>query len=586
MTKTEMFNEAVKYINMGFSIIPVGVDKRPLIAWREYQERRTVLEEIIEWFRQFPGMNIAVVTGKISNIVVVDVEASGKTDWLLPTVISKTGGGGWHFYYKYPGHHIGNATRIRPETDIRADGGYAILPPSLHVSGKRYEWAVSPEMADFAELPEIPELAKDIKEPEGNNWGKILSTINHEGVRNSTAAQVAGKFVSELQKKQLESIGWLMFQDWDQRQNDPPLGKKELRSVWDSICKKHLSERTKTKSENQKTFKPIHISELMAKEFTDPAWLVENLIPAGGITALSGTPGSYKTWVMLELAIKVAGGNALFDKFQTSQGGVLIVDEENGERLFHQRFQKLGNLEGLDIHILSWENFKLNDDSVNTIKTYCKDKNIKLIIFDSLIRIHSGNENDAKDMSAVAGMLKQIAKEGMTIIFTHHNRKSGIFRSSPSQEMRGSSDILASVDCHIAIDRKEKLFTIKQTKSRHAEEIKSFQLKFCDDNDQVQFEFVGELDEAKSTIEELKEVIKNILEQEGRPMFKKELLEKISAAGIKGGKTSLNTAIKELKEAGELLQASGKGNRQYLSLVESGEEQDLVDSELEEYVEY
>lgn len=111
------------YLKNNISIIPVGKNKRPLIVWKEYQERKATLEEVDAWFKQFPDMQIGIVTGKISNLIVVDVEKGGDPSWLPPTAVAKTGGDGWHYYYSYvPG--VTNKARIRELTDIRGDGGY------------------------------------------------------------------------------------------------------------------------------------------------------------------------------------------------------------------------------------------------------------------------------------------------------------------------------------------------------------------------------------------------------------------------------------------------------------------------------
>ena len=148
-------NAALAYLKHGFSVIPIGVDKKPLILWKEFQERRATEEEVLGWFEKNPKANVGIVTGAISGIVVIDVEKGGSTEGLTPTVIVKTGGGGFHYYYRHPGFEIKNDSRlIRELTDFRGDGGYVIGPPSLHKSGQRYEWVVAPDEADMVDLPE------------------------------------------------------------------------------------------------------------------------------------------------------------------------------------------------------------------------------------------------------------------------------------------------------------------------------------------------------------------------------------------------------------------------------------------------
>ena len=242
---------------------------------------------------------------------------------------------------------------------------------------------------------------------------------------------------------------------------------------------------------------PIPLENLMNKKFPDTEWIVEQLIPSGARVAISGAPAAFKTWLILDLMLKVSKGGILFDKFVTNQTGVLLIDEENGERLLQKRFQKLNKTFDLPIHLLSFSEFKLSKHSVDKLISFAKDKNIKLIVFDSLVRIHASDENDATKMAGVLGMLTRFTKEEIAIIFTHHNRKQGAFRSNPSQDMRGSTDILASVECHLAVERKPKedYLIITQTKLRQGEEMKPFKINIINDDNEMKFEYAGEVDE-------------------------------------------------------------------------------------------
>ena len=102
---TEIKAHALDYLARGFSVIPVGQDKRPLLpTWKEFQNRRPTAADVENWFQQYKPTGIAIVTGRISGLVVLDVEADvDLTPFRIPlTVAAKTGGGGWHFYFRYP----------------------------------------------------------------------------------------------------------------------------------------------------------------------------------------------------------------------------------------------------------------------------------------------------------------------------------------------------------------------------------------------------------------------------------------------------------------------------------------------------
>lgn len=47
-----------------------------------------------------------------------------------------------HFFFEYPhGVEIRNsAGKLGPGLDVRGEGGYVLLPPSVHATSRRYEW--------------------------------------------------------------------------------------------------------------------------------------------------------------------------------------------------------------------------------------------------------------------------------------------------------------------------------------------------------------------------------------------------------------------------------------------------------------
>jgi hypothetical protein len=245
---------ALYYHSIGWSVFPViAGDKKPLIAWEKYQSEIATEEEIKRWWTKVPNASIGVVTGKISGIVVVDVEAGGDTKDLPPTVIVRTGGGGFHFFYKHPNTPVKNRVRIREKTDIRGDGGYVVAAPSLHKSGNRYEWAVAPEDAGFEDFPRwiLEKCAQD--ESIKTNWNEFLDTDNSQGTRNQQAAALAGKILFHNPVEMWDVVGWTTLKEWNTAKNKPPLPEKELKIVWDSIKKSEMDRRKRRENGNGST---------------------------------------------------------------------------------------------------------------------------------------------------------------------------------------------------------------------------------------------------------------------------------------------------------------------------------------------
>ena len=143
MIKNEKLLEfALECLKKGISIFPTGKDKTPLLNWKEFQTRYATEAEVRGWFDTFEDPQLGIVTGKISNLTVVDVEYNDpKTGKLgdpsfLPqeTMIVKTGGGGYHYYFLYD-PEIRNKARIKDLVDIRGEGGYVVSPYSVSTKG-------------------------------------------------------------------------------------------------------------------------------------------------------------------------------------------------------------------------------------------------------------------------------------------------------------------------------------------------------------------------------------------------------------------------------------------------------------------
>ena len=108
-------------------------------------------ETIRQWWTRWPSANVCIATGSVSGVVVLDVDPRHGGDESVKvlqdshpafseTPVSRTGGGGLHFFFQHPGRRVPNKVGLLPGIDIRGDGGFVIAPPSLHVSGEVYKW--------------------------------------------------------------------------------------------------------------------------------------------------------------------------------------------------------------------------------------------------------------------------------------------------------------------------------------------------------------------------------------------------------------------------------------------------------------
>jgi len=109
-------------------------------------------DTIRRWWTVEPYANIGGRTGEIFDLLDVD-GARGAAN--LQELITRLGGmptflgvarsgrpeGGMHTYTVPGGHKALHGGKTSPPgIDVKGRGGYAVLPPSLHISGRRYEW--------------------------------------------------------------------------------------------------------------------------------------------------------------------------------------------------------------------------------------------------------------------------------------------------------------------------------------------------------------------------------------------------------------------------------------------------------------
>jgi hypothetical protein len=152
-------------LDIGLRVFPVSREKKkPRIrAWSALASADP--DKIEAWTRQFPGCNWGALTGSESDAIVIDIDGpkgrgsierlQSEFGALPPTLSVMTGrlDGGQQLYYRWPkGRELHSSQgAIAEGIDVKAWHSFAVIPDSLHKSGRRYEWendlnrAVMPE---------------------------------------------------------------------------------------------------------------------------------------------------------------------------------------------------------------------------------------------------------------------------------------------------------------------------------------------------------------------------------------------------------------------------------------------------------
>lgn len=313
---------------------------------------------------------------------------------------------------------------------------------------------------------------------------------------------------------------------------------------------------------------PISGDVLETLDLPDTQWIQGTLLPYPGLVAISGTPGSYKTYFALWMALRASGGMPLFDTEEDvgcleGMGVVptLFIEEENTLRMLRSRFMQFPKIDAKNIHFFVDQGFKMKEERwIKHILGIVDRLGIKLIFMDPFSSVMGlENENDNAEVSVVMDIIrKEFLARDITIVFIHHSSKNA--NGLPS--LRGAGDILGKVDVHIAMDiasKEERLINVKYAKMRLIDNsgLKDFQIKLTGTKGlrDWRFEYAGEKrEEFVEAREGLQGKIERVFE-DGKVRQRKEVADEIGESNT-GQKFR---AVWDSMIEGGLLKKVGKG---------------------------
>lgn len=177
---------AIGYAKRGWHVLPCKArDKQPATP-HGYKDATDARGSLVRCWKQAPRANVGIATGKVSGIVVLDVDPrNGGVNSLselerqhgpLPkTATVDTGGDGQHYYFALPPGAQAEGFVLAKGLDVKGDGGYVIAPPSIHPSGSPYKWRLPPDQVPLALAPAW--LAKPISKPRTTRPDQPAKTI-------------------------------------------------------------------------------------------------------------------------------------------------------------------------------------------------------------------------------------------------------------------------------------------------------------------------------------------------------------------------------------------------------------------------
>lgn len=244
-TLSALGTAALKAAQHGFAVFPCRqADKVPATP-NGFKAATRDPEKITLCWSRHPYLNVGAATGQTSGIVVLDVDGDEGWDSLmelqdehqeLPDTLSvQTPRGGHHFYFQWPGVEVRNTVGFpKPYLDVRGDGGYVLIPPSVNGDGRKYE------VDEAHAIAPMPQWLVDLLLDQQRKQAQVT------GGRDWAAFVAAGANQGERDNRMTSFVGWAFNQTTDSnvvlemakivnRNTTPPLTDRDLKRIVTSI---------------------------------------------------------------------------------------------------------------------------------------------------------------------------------------------------------------------------------------------------------------------------------------------------------------------------------------------------------------
>lgn len=505
-----VYEFALHYARGGW--VPVRLNgKKPIDE--NWPTLRPTEEDLREWFDGTTQTNIGILTGAASGIVVLDVDPrNGGIDSLnrlpvLPsTLAAKTGGGGLHFLFLYPPGGC-RSRQIAPGLDLLSDGRQFVAAPSVHPSGTEYRWAndnpVHP-LPDFL-------LERVERQPGEYKTESIAPGERHDKLLSWAGLMRRWGMVPTEIEAALVAI--------DQQRSVVPWGREEIHTL--AVSMDNYQPEVAVDAADSKTSPTListscTASELKHADIPRPgALLGTGLITRGSLALLYGMPGKGKSWLTFQLAHCVGLGEP-FLGLSTQRSNVGLFTLECPPWQVQERLKAVSpdSDAGLDnVHIVCRENLTSALDLASTVHqdeivTFCKERQLSLLILDALSRAHQSDENDAKEMGAVMAACDRIRIEAAcAILLVHHERKpsNGHESGDDLNALRGSTRLQSDPQTAIRLVEERGLFCLRVAKANWSPKVDAIWLR---PSDTGPFVVTGapesQANQAKSNLEEMR----------------------------------------------------------------------------------
>lgn len=419
--------------------------KRALVEWARYREGLPTEVELQAWWQRWPNANLALVTGELSGVVVPDLDGevaqaeAQRRGGFEDGPCSLTGRpGGRHVFCQWRADAPTVFTR-HAGIDFKGEGGYVLLPPSLHSSGNTYRWQVEPWRG--SPLPLLPRWIDELaREPQATSRVRVDQVPEGMpyGTRNVTLASLIGAWRYYEHVAETEATARALAYAAG---CVPPMTTNEALGVVKSIFRypehegpapPQLHEILGGQRRVQQSVLPgfwISHAQLLDSEDEEGLALVQGLVWQGRAHWLFSGPGAGKTILAYALGLHVAAGREFLGR-AVRQGPVLILEEDSAPSVIKEYGQLLEDIYELEHQAPLYFN-KVRGMRLRTRSDYelikqaiegAPEKPV-LVILDTCERLVPSKDFDSAELEWLGLLLAELVTQDIACVVIDHTRK-------------------------------------------------------------------------------------------------------------------------------------------------------------------
>ncbi len=453
--------------------------KHPLVSWGWLQQELPDEDNVREWWSRWPEANIGLATGALSGVVVLDSDSMDALTAVLsnggvePTAMVTTGRpNGIHWYLQHPGYRVVNfaSPSGHEGLDFRGDGGYAVLPPSLHESGERYRWQKDSLAFELSTVPPwLADLLGTGRTPSEPYRPSLKPDELVQGIDDGSRDDSLWRFACRMRADDLPlEYAELLIEQAATRSRPPfptPEAISKVRRAYEQYSptprlhgQRAQSPPVQDTGEIQPTLAIHSLKAFHNEELPEWSFIVPGYIGDESIVILYGATATLKTYVATDLALSVALGLPWCGWFDTVPGRVLIVEEDTPKAIFQQKYlrpmvaARQITLDDLDdtIYIGISNGFRLDVDThVHQLEVWLAEFRPRLVILDAFYLLHRQDSKDETQLVPILQTLRSLRDTfHCTFVIIDHSRKSGSVKSAadPIDDLYGGQAKAANSD--------------------------------------------------------------------------------------------------------------------------------------------